>query len=99
VLREAYEFGLKTKSGLMLGMGEEAVELTATLKELFENGVRSLTLGQYMAPSSDHHPVARWVTPEEFEEWKNKARDIGFEHVESAPLVRSSYRAERNRSV
>ncbi|MFP4687214.1 MAG: lipoyl synthase [bacterium] len=95
-LRAAAAEGLATKSGVMLGMGEKHQEVEATLKQLFASGVESLTLGQYLAPSTDHHPVQRWVRPEEFSDWKEKALSIGFKHVESAPFVRSSYHAEEN---
>ena len=84
-----------TKTGLILGMGEEGPEIRQTMVDLREAGVDILTLGQYLRPSAQHIPVARWVTPEEFEGWKRVGEDeLGFRHVESGPLVRSSYHAK-----
>jgi lipoyl synthase len=85
---------LPSKSGLMLGLGEEPEELRAVLSDLRAAGCAYLTLGQYLAPSRQHHPVARFVPPEEFTEWRRQALAIGFAHVEAGPLVRSSYHAE-----
>ena len=82
-----------TKSGLMLGLGETRDELLTVLEDLRANDVDVLTLGQYMRPSLRHLPVERYVPPEEFDELKIVARGLGFRHVESAPLVRSSYHA------
>ncbi len=84
-----------TKSGMMLGAGEERHEVEQTLRELADVGCAILTLGQYLSPSSEHVPVARFLHPDEFRELGNFARDLGFEHVESGPMVRSSYHAER----
>jgi len=84
-----------TKSGIMLGLGEEDAELEAALRDLRRAGVSLLTLGQYLRPSARHLPVARWVPPAEFEAWAMRARDLGFRDVASGPLVRSSYHAER----
>ncbi len=83
-----------TKSGLMLGLGEAAGEVQAVLTDLRAAGCRALTLGQYLAPSPQHHPVARFVPPERFAELADEARRIGFDAVQSGPFVRSSYRAE-----
>jgi len=83
------------KSGIILGLGEEREELVATLSDLREVGVSLLTLGQYLRPSPQHLPVARYVTPEEFAELAGIGRGLGFAHVESGPLVRSSYHAKR----
>ncbi len=96
VLRAARELAPRvvTKSGLMLGLGEEPAEVQAVLADLRQAGCVSLTMGQYLAPSSRHIPVARHVTPEEFDELGRQARDLGFKAVASAPLVRSSYRAQ-----
>ncbi len=88
--------GIPAKSGLMLGLGEGAEEVRSVLEELHRAGCRILTLGQYLRPSAAHLPVASWVTPEEFERWRRLASAIGFEEVASAPLVRSSYRADRS---
>ena len=94
VLRHAGERSFTTKSGLMLGIGEKPEEIGKVLEDLREAGVNILTLGQYLQPTSDHAPVGRWVTPEEFEDWRKFSLEIGFDVVESGPLVRSSYHAE-----
>jgi len=86
--------GLVTKSSLMLGLGESDVSLERAFHDLREAGVDLLTLGQYLRPSLDHLPVARFVPPEEFDRWAHVAREVGFAGVASGPLVRSSYRAE-----
>jgi lipoic acid synthetase len=93
VLSYAASKGLMVKSGLMLGLGETENEIKQTLVDLKHAGTRSLTLGQYLAPSKDHVPVARYVPPEEFEMWAETAHTMGFSSVASGPLVRSSYRA------
>jgi lipoyl synthase len=94
ILRHAARAGTRTKSGLMLGMGETDAELAATLRDLRAAGVELLTLGQYLAPSAAHHPVARFVPPAEFDRWRDEALALGFVSVASAPHVRSSYHAE-----
>ena len=86
---------MPTKSGIILGLGEERDELVATLRDLRGAGVSLLTLGQYLRPSPQHLPVARYVTPDEFAELARIGRELGFAHVESGPLVRSSYHAKR----
>ncbi len=86
---------IQTKSGLMLGMGEEQDEVAVVLENLITAGCRLLTLGQYLQPTRQHLPVKRYLPPEEFEFWRQKALALGFRHVESGPLVRSSYRAEQ----
>ncbi|MHC4820126.1 MAG: lipoyl synthase [Planctomycetota bacterium] len=83
------------KSGMMLGLGEEDHEIQQVLEDLRESGVRILTLGQYLQPGVQYLPVERFYTPEEFANWKDRAMALGFDHVESGPLVRSSYHAER----
>ena len=84
-----------TKTGIILGMGERGPEIRQAMRDLREAGVDILTLGQYLRPSLQHIPVARWVTPEEFREWKRIGEEeYGFRHVESGPLVRSSYHAK-----
>jgi lipoic acid synthetase len=93
VLSYAAGSGCKVKSGLMLGFGETESEVKKTLMDLKYAGCTSITLGQYLAPSKDHVPVARYVPPEEFEMWAAAARDMGFISVAAGPLVRSSYRA------
>ena len=84
---------LLTKTGIMLGLGEEHDELMGVLRDLRNIDCDILTLGQYLRPSKDHLPVERYVTPEEFADLKREALALGFRHVESAPLVRSSYHA------
>jgi lipoyl synthase len=85
--------GMVTKSGLMLGLGETADEVLSVLADLRRTGCDLLTLGQYLAPSKEHLPVARFVPPEEFEQLGRKAREMGFSGVASAPFVRSSHEA------
>ena len=85
---------LPTKSGLMLGLGEEPIEVERTLEDLIAAGCRILTLGQYLQPSKNHLPVERFIPPEEFEEWRKKAVKMGFTQVASGPFVRSSYHAK-----
>ncbi|HET8579010.1 MAG TPA: lipoyl synthase [Methylomirabilota bacterium] len=87
--------GLVTKSGIILGLGEEREELLATMRDLRAVDVNILTLGQYLRPSRQHLPVARYYHPEEFTELAERAREMGFAHVESGPLVRSSYHAKK----
>ena len=94
VLRRAADAGARTKSGLMLGMGETEAEIRAALRDLRAAGVTLLTLGQYLAPSSAHHPVARFVPPAEFAGWRAEALALGFATVAAAPHVRSSYHAD-----
>ena len=84
-----------TKSGMMLGAGETRRETEEVISDLAAVGCSILTLGQYLSPSERHHPVARFVRPQEFADLRNLALDLGFRHVESGPLVRSSYHAER----
>jgi lipoic acid synthetase len=84
-----------TKSSLMLGLGETEEEVLAVAADLRDAGVDIITFGQYLAPTGNHHPVRRYYTPDEFTALGNKARALGFRHVESAPLVRSSYMAHR----
>ncbi|MBI5517591.1 MAG: lipoyl synthase [Deltaproteobacteria bacterium] len=82
-----------TKSSLMVGLGETEAELLAAMRALRESGVDVLTLGQYLRPTARHHPVARYASPEEFAAWAREGYGMGFKHVASGPLVRSSYRA------
>jgi lipoyl synthase len=87
--------GTLTKTGIILGMGEEEEEIRQAMADVRTAGVDILTLGQYLRPSSAHIPVARWVSPEEFARWKAVGeKEVGFAHVESGPLVRSSYHAK-----
>jgi lipoic acid synthetase len=85
---------IPTKSGLMLGLGERDEEIEATLRDLREVGVMLLTLGQYLRPSADHLPVDRYLSPQEFDSWEQRALVLGFRGVVAGPLVRSSYHAE-----
>lgn len=97
VLRNAYELTkgrIPVKSGLMVGLGEKDEEVLETLEELRKNKVSILTIGQYLPPSNAHWHLDRYVEPEKFDEWAKYAREIGFDFVASAPLVRSSYNAE-----
>ncbi len=84
---------IPTKSGLMLGLGETIDEVIAVMRDLHASSVDILTLGQYLRPSPKHLPIVRYVAPEEFAELKRLAYEMGFKHVESGPLVRSSYHA------
>lgn len=84
---------IPTKTGLMLGLGEETEEVLATMQDLAAQGTDILTLGQYLQPTRDHLPVVRFVHPEEFSRFKRAGEQMGFKHVESGPLVRSSYHA------
>ena len=95
VITAARQAGLVTKSNLILGMGEERDEVSQTMRDLHEAGTDLLTITQYLRPSPRHHPVTRWVRPEEFVELQAEAEQIGFAGVLSGPLVRSSYRAGR----
>ena len=95
VIARASEAGLVTKSNLILGMGENSDEIVEAMSELREAGCELLTITQYLRPSVRHHPVERWVTPDEFEVLARRAQDLGFAGVMSGPLVRSSYRAGR----
>jgi lipoyl synthase len=95
VLRASRVAGLVTKSNLILGMGETRPEISEALAELYDAGAEIITITQYLRPSPRHHPVDRWVKPEEFIELADEAKAIGFAGVMSGPLVRSSYRAGR----
>ncbi|MBO0772384.1 MAG: lipoyl synthase [Actinobacteria bacterium] len=95
VLARAREAGLVTKSNLILGLGEEAAEISGAMADLRAAGCELLTITQYLRPSPRHHPVERWVTPEEFTRLRDEALALGFAGVMSGPLVRSSYRAGR----
>jgi lipoic acid synthetase len=95
VLRASRAAGLVTKSNLILGMGETRSEISEALADLSDAGAEIITITQYLRPSSRHHPVDRWVRPEEFVELADEAKSLGFAGVMSGPLVRSSYRAGR----
>ena len=93
VITQARDFGLITKSNLILGMGETRKEVSKALQDLHNAGCDLITITQYLRPTNKHHPVSRWVKPNEFVELSNEAQEIGFLGVMSGPLVRSSYRA------
>jgi lipoic acid synthetase len=95
VLTMAREAQLVTKSNLILGMGEEHSEIETAISDLHDAGCDILTITQYLRPSPKHHPIDRWVKPEEFVHWSQVADDLGFKGVMAGPLVRSSYRAGR----
>ncbi len=95
VLTQARDYGLVTKSNLILGMGETREEISLAMRDLHDAGCELVTITQYLRPSLLHHPVERWVRPEEFVELAEEAEEIGFAGVLSGPLVRSSYRAGR----
>src|SRR6185437_7447110 len=95
VITMGRDAGLVTKSNLILGMGETREEVSEALRDLHEAGCDLITITQYLRPSPRHHPVERWVKPEEFVELSDEAASIGFAGVMSGPLVRSSYRAGR----
>lgn len=95
LLKIAKSQGFITKTGMMLGLGEEAHEIDAVLDGLVAISCDILTLGQYLQPTPKHLPVIRWVHPDEFAEWKRRGEERGIRHVESGPLVRSSYHAEK----
>lgn len=95
VIRKARDFGLITKSNLILGMGETREEISDALRHMRDAGCDLITITQYLRPTNRHHPVERWVKPHEFVELAAEAREVGFLGVMSGPLVRSSYRARR----
>ena len=96
VLSSARRAGLVTKSGLVLGMGETVEEVDGCLADLASIGVRIVTMGQYLRPTSHHLPVARWIHPDEFARWKEVGESLGIAHVEASPLTRSSYHARQS---
>lgn len=95
VIKQANDFGLITKSNLILGMGETREEISQALRDLRAVGCDLITITQYLRPSPKHHPISRWVKPEEFVDLNKEAESLGFAGVMSGPLVRSSYRAGR----
>ncbi len=95
-IRRTKEAGLRTKSGAMLGLGETHEEVVELMRDLVDNGCDVLTLGQYLQPTPAHLPVVRFVPPEEFEAYISLGLSMGFDYVESGPLVRSSYHSERH---
>jgi lipoic acid synthetase len=95
-IRRTKQAGFRTKSGAMLGLGETHEEILELMQDLLENGCDVLTLGQYLQPTPAHLPVQRFVTPEEFAMYRQIGLQMGFDYVESGPLVRSSYHSERH---
>ncbi len=93
-LRHIARSGTIAKSGLMVGLGESDEEVLSALEDLHKAGVRIVTIGQYLQPTKEHHPVAAYITPEKFEWYRLKALEMGFSYCASAPLVRSSYLAD-----
>ena len=96
VLRTLKTGGMRTKSGIMMGLGEERPEVLQTMRDLVDNGCDVLTMGQYLQPTPKHLPVARFVHPDEFADYREEGYKMGFDYVESGPLVRSSYHSERH---
>ena len=95
-LKHISQAGLRTKSGVMLGLGEKEEDVLEAMTDLLNAGVQILTLGQYLQPTRNHHPVIDWIHPDQFNYYKQIGLDMGFRYVESGPLVRSSYHAEKH---
>jgi lipoic acid synthetase len=95
-IRHTKAAGLRTKSGAMLGLGEAHEEVLELMQDLLDHGCEVLTLGQYLQPTAQHLPVVRFLPPEEFETYRQIGLEMGFDYVESGPLVRSSYHSERH---
>jgi lipoic acid synthetase len=96
VLETLKKGGMRTKTGMMLGLGETKEEVLQTMQDLADNGLDVLTIGQYLQPTPKHLPVARFVHPDEFAEYREAGYKMGLDYVESGPLVRSSYHSERH---
>ena len=96
VIRTLKDAGIRTKSGIMLGLGETKEEVLQTLRDLKDNGCDVVTIGQYLQPTPRHLRVERFVHPDEFAFYKNAGYEMGLDYVESGPLVRSSYHSERH---
>jgi lipoic acid synthetase len=96
VIRQIADHGITAKSGIMLGLGETREEILQTMDDLLAVGCEVMTIGQYLQPSRDHLPVNEWITPEQFQEYEQIGLEKGFRFVESHPLVRSSYHAEKH---
>ena len=96
VIRILKQGGMRTKSGIMLGLGERKEEVVQTITDLRDNGCDVITIGQYLQPTKKHLAVNRFVHPDEFAEFKEIAYSLGLDYVESGPLVRSSYHSERH---
>ena len=96
VLKRLGDAGLRTKSGVMLGLGETVEEVVETMEDLRSVNCQVVTLGQYLQPTPKHLPVAEFIHPDVFADLEQKGKEMGFRHVESGPLVRSSYHAEKH---
>ncbi len=96
VLKYISDNGVVTKSGIMLGLGEAEDEVIQTLRDAYAAGVKVMTIGQYLQPSKNHLPVVEYITPEQFAKYEKIGLEMGFKYVESGPMVRSSYHAERH---
>jgi len=96
LIRWFKDLGLKTKSGIMVGIGEKTEEVLELMKDLYSHGCEIMTIGQYLQPTKQHLPIDRFVTPEEFRMYKEAGLKMGFKVVESSPLVRSSYHAHEH---
>lgn len=96
VIKTLKQGGMRTKSGIMLGLGETKEEVIQTLKDLNNAGCDVVTIGQYLQPTKKHLPVHRFVHPDEFAEYREIGYSLGLDYVESGPLVRSSYHSERH---
>ena len=99
VLQQSLDFGLLTKTGLMVGLGESKGEVLETMEQIANLGVQIFTVGQYLQPTKNHLTVQRYVEPDEFEEYKTRGLEMGFRIVESGPLVRSSYHADEQARI
>lgn len=96
LLQRTKDQGVRAKTGIMVGLGEKPEEVMQLMQDCVDHNVDVLTIGQYMQPTKMHHPVVDWVHPDQFAEYKKVGEQLGLEHVESGPLVRSSYHAERH---
>ncbi len=96
LLQRVKDQGLRSKTGIMVGLGETREEVIRLMQDCADHNVDVLTIGQYMQPTKMHHPVVEWIHPDQFAEYKEIGETLGIEHVESGPLVRSSYHAERH---
>jgi lipoic acid synthetase len=96
VIQQISESGIVSKSGIMLGLGEKPEEILETMDDLLKAGCQVMTIGQYLAPSREHLPVSEWITPEVYQNYEKIGLEKGFRFVESRPLVRSSYHAEKH---
>ncbi|MDE6637178.1 MAG: lipoyl synthase [Muribaculaceae bacterium] len=96
VIQMIADSGIRSKSGIMLGLGETPEEIEQTMKDLLEVGCEVMTIGQYLQPTAKHYPVQDYIHPDTFEDYRQKGLRLGFRHMESAPMVRSPYPAERH---